>query len=77
MVDLVYYRTNLLSFLFLLFYYRINLRLSINFCLFSRDVYLSFCTSLSNPILSVSLSTVPELYCGEVLETFLILSVIL
>ena len=49
-------------------YQYINLRLSIIFGLSSEDIYLS---------LSISSSFVPELYCGEVFETLVILSAIL
>ena len=44
---------------------------------FSEDVFLSFAISLSNPAFSVSFSTVSELFCGEFLETFVILCALL
>ena len=77
MVDLVYCLTSLLFFGILILYYYINLRSSMIFCLFSGDIYLSLGITLSNLIFSASLSTVSELFCGEVLETFVILSAIL
>ena len=49
----------------------------IDIFLSSGDTYLSFGVSLSNPIFSVSLSTVFELFCGEIFETFMILMAIL
>ena len=52
-------------------YYYINLRSSIISCLSSRNIYLSLCISLSCSIFS------SELFCGEVLETFVIPSAIL
>ena len=67
----LYCLTNLLFFSFsitILLCYYINLSLLVFRCLFSVDIYLSFGISLSNPIFSVSLSTVPEVFCGEVLE---------
>ena len=69
MVNLVYYLKNLLVFSIPLLHHYINLRLSIPFCLFSGDAYLSLGISLSKSIFSFSLSTVSELFCGEVLET--------
>ena len=42
MVELVYYLTNLLFFDISLLYYGINFRSSIIFCLFCRDIYVSF-----------------------------------
>ena len=47
MVHLVYYLTKLLFFDIPLLYYYINLTSSINFCLFSGDIYLSFGISIS------------------------------
>ena len=41
---------------------------------FPGNIYLSFGISLSNPVFSVSLSTVFEVFCGECLDTFVILS---
>ena len=43
----------------------------------SGDIYLSFGISLSNPVVSVSLSAVSKLFFGEMFENFLILSEIL
>ena len=77
MVDLVYCLTSLLFFGIPILYYYINLRSLRIFCLFSGDIYLSFGITLSNLIFSASLSTVSELFCGEVFETFVILSAIL
>ena len=57
-----------------LFYY-INLRSSIILWLCSEDICLSLYISLSIPVFSSSFAT--GLFCGEVLETFLILSAIL
>ena len=72
MFDLVYYPTNLIFFDIPLLYYCINLRSSIIFCLSPEDIYLSLGISLSRSFLSV-----PEFFCREVLETFVILSGIL
>ena len=58
MVDLVYCLTSLLFFDIPLLYLYINLNLSIIRCLSSGDIYLSFG-------ISVSLSTVSELFCGD------------
>ena len=68
MGNLVYYLRDLLFFDISLLYYHINLRSSIILCLFSEDIYFFwyfFFTSVS------------ELFCGEVLEIFVILSAIL
>ena len=46
-------------------------------CFFSRDIYLSFGISLSNLVFSILIPTVSELFCGERLDIFVILSVIL
>ena len=54
----------------MLLYHYINVRSSIIFCLISKDIYHSF--GISAP-----LSTVLELFCGEVIETFVILLAIL
>ena len=72
MVILVYCPTDFLFSIIPLLYYYINLKTSITFCLFSRDIYLSSGISLSNPIFSVSLSpsTLPDLFCGDFLGTF-------
>ena len=43
----------------------------------SGDIYLSFGISLSNPIFPSLFATVSELFCKEVLETFVILSAVL
>ena len=72
MVDLVYCLTNLLLFDAPSLYYHINLRSSIIFCLSSRDIYLSLDTSSS-----CSLVIVSEVFCGELLQTFIILLAIL
>ena len=72
MVDFVYYLTNLLFSYIPLLYYYINLRSSIIFCLSSGDIYLSFGISLSRSFLIIS-----ELFCGKLLETFVILLAIL
>ena len=72
MVDLVYYLTNLLFFHISLLYHYINLRSSIIFCLSSGHIYLALSISLS-----CSFVTVSELYCGELLETFVTLLAIL
>ena len=69
MVDMVYYLTNLLFFDILLSYYCINLRSSIIFCLFSGDIHLSLCISLS-----CSFITVSELIWFKFFQTFEILS---
>ena len=70
-------RTSLLFFDIPLLYYHINLRSSKILCFFSGDVYLSFGISLSNFLFSVSLLTVPKLFCAEVLQTFVNLLIIL
>ena len=57
-----------------LLYYDINPRSSIIFWLFSVDMYLSFGISQWNSVFCVSLSSVSEVFCGEVLETFVTLS---
>ena len=77
MVDFVHYLKSLLFFDISLLYYYITLRSSIIFCLFSGDIYLSLGISLSRPIFYASFVTISELFCGEVLETFVILSAIL
>ena len=74
MVDLVYCLTHLSIFNIPSLYYYINLR-SLIFCLFSVDIYLSFGIFLSKPIFFVLLSTVSELFCGEILDNFVIISV--
>ena len=74
MADLVHCLTNLLLFDIPLLYYYINLRSSIIFCLLSRDIYLSLCISLLTPVFSTYFVTVSELFCSEVLETFVISS---
>ena len=55
-------------FWFSIFSYYIKFRSSIICCPFSRDLYLSFGISLSSSIFSVF-----KLFCGELLETFVIL----
>ena len=72
MAHLVYYLTNLWFFDIPLLCLYINLRSSIFFCLSSGDVYLSIGISLSCSFVIVS-----ELFCSELLETFVILSTIL
>ena len=57
--------------------YCINLISSIVFCLFSGDKFLSFGIFLSSPTFPGSFVTVSELFCGHVLETFMILLAIL
>ena len=54
-----------------LLYYYINLTISITFCLSSGDIYLFLSISLLCSFVIVS-----ELLCGELLETFIILSAI-
>ena len=71
MVDLVYCLTNLLFFDIWLLYY-INIRSSIIFCISSGYIYLSLSIYLSFSFVNVS-----ELFCGEIFETFVILSAIL
>ena len=46
-------------------------------CLFSGDIYLSFGISLWNTVFFISLSTVSELLCGELLDIFVILWAVL
>ena len=72
MVDLVHYLTNLLFFDIPLLYYYINLISSVILCLSSGDIYLSLGISLSYSFVIVS-----ELFCGELLETFVVLVAIL
>ena len=73
MVDFVYCLTNSLFFFYiLLLFLHINPRLSIIFCLSSRDIYLPLGISLS-----CSFITVSELFCGGFFENFLILLAIL
>ena len=50
--------------------YYINLELSIIVCLCSAERYLSLS-------ISFSFVTVPELFCGDIFETFVILSAVL
>ena len=72
MIDLVYYLKNLSFFDIPLLYYYINLRLSIIFCFCSRDICIYLGISLSCSFVIVS-----ELFCGELLQTFVILLAIL
>ena len=72
MVDLVYCPRNLSFFEIPLLHCYINLRSSIMFCFFSGDIYLSLGISLS-----CSFETVFELFCGDIFETFVILSPVL
>ena len=60
-----------------LLYYHINLRSLIIYSLFSGNIDLSFGIPQWNPIISVSFSTVSELFCRELLGTFVILSAFL
>ena len=69
MAKLLYCLTSLLFVDIPLLYY-INLKLSMICCLFSESVYLFFS-------ISILLSTVADLFCGEVSENFVILSAIL
>ena len=71
----MYYPKDLLVIDIPLLYFYINLRSSIICCLFSENMYLS--NSLLKSIFSISFAIVSELFCDEVLETFVILSVIL
>ena len=73
----MYYLTSLLLFDIPLLYCHINLASSIIFYLSSVDIYLSLDISLSNPIYFLLFVTVSELFCGEIFETFVILSAIL
>ena len=68
MVDLMRYYE---IYNFLTFHYYIIIRSSMVFCLSSGDIYLSFGTSLSIPIFSISSLTVSQLFCDEVLLDFL------
>ena len=61
----------------LLLYCYINIRSSIVFCLSSGNTYLFLGISLSNPVFFLSLLNVSEIFCGELLETFVIESAIL
>ena len=51
-----------------LLYYYLNVKSSITFCLFSRDIYLSL-----GICLSYSFITVSELFCCKFFKTFVIL----
>ena len=72
MVDLVYYLTNWLFFDIPLLSYYINLRSSIIFCIPRWDIYLSLGISLSCSVIIIS-----GLFCGEILQVFVILLAIL
>ena len=74
MVALTYYLTNLLFYDVSLLYSYINLSPSIILCLSSRDKNLSLGISLSSPLFFFYLQTVSELFFGEGLKTFVILS---
>ena len=76
-LDLVCFPTDLLFLDIQLLYYYINVRSSIIFPLYSGDIYLFPGNLLSNPMFWILLLTVLELFIGEVLETFVILSAIL
>ena len=56
-------------------YYYINLRSLVVCCSFGH-IYLYFSISLKNFVFSVSLSYLSELLCGELYDTFVILSAI-
>ena len=71
MVNLVYYWTNLLFYDIPLLYFSVDLRSSIIFCLSTGDIYLSLGIYLSCPFVIVS-----ELFSSELLDTFVIMSVI-
>ena len=75
--DLVCFPTDLLFLDIQLLYYYINVRSSVIFPLYSGDIYLFPGNLLSNPMFWILLLTVLELFIGEVLETFVILSAIL
>ena len=63
----------------LLFYYH-TIKLTLDhlfFSLYFLEIYIFLGISVSNPIFSVSLSTFPELFYCEVIETFAILSMVL
>ena len=70
MVDSVYCSAELLLFDILLLYHYINIRSLVIFWLFSGDIYFSTGISVSN-------ITVSELFGGEILQMFVILSAIL
>ena len=81
MNDLVYYLRNLL-----IFWYSIIITMLLtlyssqlmnNLLSFFGDVYLPFGIFLTNSIFSVLFVTVSGVLCGEILETFVILSAIL
>ena len=75
--DLLFFGISLTDLLFFaLLYYYINLSLSMLFSHFSRDIYLFFFGEGGGGYFYVSLSTVSELFCGQLLETFVILSAI-
>ena len=69
MVDLMHCLKNLLFFDIPLLYCYIHLRSSIIFCLSSGDTYLSLRISLSYSFVIVS-----GLFCGQVVETIVILA---
>ena len=58
-------------------YYHIIFRSSVVSFLFLVDIYLPLDIYLSNPIFSASVSIVYKLFCGGVLETYVIMSAIL
>ena len=70
MVDLVHCLTRLLFFDIPLLNYYINPVSSIIFCLFSGEIYLSLGISVSH-------STVSEVFCREFIHTFEILVILL
>ena len=55
-------------------YIYFNLRSSLIGSLFSGDIYLFLSILATNPISSVSLRSISEVFYGEVIETFVILS---
>ena len=72
----MYYLKKLYFYCILLLYYYINLRPSIIFCVSSGDIYYSLGISLSCSIFSVSFKTFFDLFCGDGLGDFVILSII-
>ena len=74
-VDLVFgVLSNKFIIFFIFHYYIIILILLLSF---SGYIYIYFDVFLWSPILSVSLAALPKLFCGGVLETFVILLAIL
>ena len=78
MIGLVYCLINLLLFDIPLLYYYINFKSLIIYSLFSADIHFFVVDIfLTNPVFSVSLSTVSELFLAELFVTSAILSKIL